>query len=148
MDLDVVVIAKDTLKNKVERLLKSPALTAPLKMHGLTIVETSAPKQTETTQRWKVGLQRAGDELPVRTKVEFSRRDDSEGTKFEAADREVLRSYGLTPVLATHYTTATATRQKIHALAARVAPQARDGNAHGFDRTRVQSTDWLRDAKR
>jgi hypothetical protein len=51
MNLDVVVIAKDTLKNKVERLLKSPALTAPLKMHGLTIVETSAPKQTETTQR-------------------------------------------------------------------------------------------------
>jgi hypothetical protein len=29
-------------------------------------------------------------------------------------------------VLATHYTMATATRQKIHALAARVAPQARD----------------------
>jgi hypothetical protein len=38
----------------------------------------------------------------------------------------VLRPYGLTPVLATHYTTVTATRQKIHALAARAEPQARD----------------------
>ena len=126
MDLDVVVIAKETLRNKVDRLLRSPAVTAPLKAHGLTIVDTSAPKQTETTQRWKVGLRREGDELPIRTKVEFSRREAIAGTKFEAADREVLRPYGLTPVLATHYTTAAAIRQKIHALAARTEPQARD----------------------
>jgi predicted nucleotidyltransferase component of viral defense system len=126
MDLDVVVIAKDTLKKKVDRLLQSPAVTAPLKSHGLTIVESSAPKQTETTQRWKVGLRRAGDELPIRTKVEFSRRDAIEGTEFAAADREVVRPYGLTPVLATHYKTATAIRQKIHALSARTEPQARD----------------------
>lgn len=126
MDLDVVVIAKETLENKVDRLLKSSAVTAPLKAHGLTVVETSAPKQTETTQRWKVCLERAGDEMPIRTKVEFSRRDDIVGTKYEAADREVLRPYGLTPVLAAHYTTATAIRQKLHALAERTEPQARD----------------------
>src|SRR6185437_944785 len=89
MDLDVVVIAKETLKNKVERLLRSPVVTAPLKAQCLTIVETSAPKQTETTQRWKVGLRREGDELPIRTKVEFSRRDAIDGTTFEATDREV-----------------------------------------------------------
>ena len=94
MDLDVVVIARETLKNKVERLLRSPAVTAPLKAHGLTIVETSAPQQTETTQRWKVGLGRERDELRILTKVEFSRRDAIEGTTFEAADREVLRPYG------------------------------------------------------
>lgn len=126
MDLDVVVLAKETLRNKVERLLKSPVVVAPLRAHGLTIVDTSAPKQTETTQRWKVGLLRSGDELPVRTKVEFSRRDAIEGAKYEAADREVLRAYGLTPVLATHYKTASAIRQKIHALAGRTEPQARD----------------------
>jgi predicted nucleotidyltransferase component of viral defense system len=126
MDLDVVVIARETLKNKVERLLRAPVVTAPLKTQGLTIVETSAPKQTETTQRWKVGLRREGDELPIRTKVEFSRRDAIEGATFEATDREVLRPYGLTPVLAVHYTTGAAIRQKIHALAARTEPQARD----------------------
>lgn len=126
LDLDVVVIARETLKNRVNRLLRSPAVTAPLKRHGLTIVETSAPNQTETTQRWKVTLQRAGDELPLRTKVEFSRRDDIQGAKYEAASREVLRPYGFGPVLATHYTTAAALRQKVHALAARTEPQARD----------------------
>ncbi len=126
LDLDVVVVAKNTLKNSVERLLTSPTVTAPLKAHGLTIVEVTPPKQTETTQRWKVGLRRAGDELPIRTKVEFSRRDDIEGATFEATGREVLRPYGLTPVLAKHYTAAFAITQKIHALAARAEPQARD----------------------
>lgn len=58
MDLDVVVIAKETLKRKVARLLVSPVVTAPLKTHGLTIVETSTPKQTDTTQRWKFGLRK------------------------------------------------------------------------------------------
>lgn len=95
-------------------------------MGSQSSTDTSAPKQTETTQRWKVGLSRAGDELPVRTKVEFSRRDDIEETKYEAVDREVLRPYGLTPVLAAHYTTATAIRQKLHALAVRTEPQPRD----------------------
>jgi hypothetical protein len=73
-----------------------------------------------------MSLLRAGDELKIRTKVEFSRRDEIEGAKYEAADREVLRPYGLTPVLAAHYTTAAAIRQKIHALAGRAEPQARD----------------------
>lgn len=126
MDLDVVVMARETLKNKVERLLRSPAVNAPLKAQGLTLVETSAPKQTDTTQRWKVGLRRDGDELPIRTKVEFSRRDAIEGARFEAAKREVLLPYGLTPVLAMHYTTGAAIRQKVHALAERSEPQARD----------------------
>jgi predicted nucleotidyltransferase component of viral defense system len=152
MDLDVVVIAKGTLKSKVDRLLQSPIVTAPLKTHGITIVESSSPKQTETTQRWKVRLRREGDELPIRTKVEFSRRDAIEGTKFEAADREVIRPYALTPVLATHYTTGAAIRQKIHALAGRTEPQARDvfdlslllarPDAAGFELDRPASK-WL-----
>jgi len=126
IDLDVVVIAKDTLKNKVDRLLASPAISAPLKTRGITLLESSAPKQTDTTQRWKVGLRVDGRDVPIRTKIEFSRRDTIEGALYEAADREVLRPYGLTPMLATHYTTAMAIAQKIHALAGRVEPQARD----------------------
>lgn len=125
MDLDVSVIAKDTLKNKVERLLLSPAVRAPLRTRAIEIVETSAPKQTETTQRWKLGLRLEGG-ATIRTKVEFSRRDTIEGARYEAADREVLRPFALTPVLATHYATPAAIAQKIHALAARTEPQARD----------------------
>lgn len=129
IDFDVVVIAKETLKNKVDRLLKSPAVTAPLKTKGIELVEVSAPKQTETTQRWKAGLQAEGLAVPLRTKIEFSRRLGDEaiaGAAFEAVRPEVLRPHGLTPVLATHYTTRTAIAQKIHALASRTEPQARD----------------------
>jgi predicted nucleotidyltransferase component of viral defense system len=126
IDFDVVVIAKQTLKNKVERLLASPLVGAPLKTKGIEVIDVSAPKQTDTTQRWKAGLRVKGLDLPIRTKIEFSRRDAIEGAAFEAADREVLRPYGLTPFLASHYATHAATTQKIHALAGRAEPQARD----------------------
>lgn len=126
IDFDVRVIAKDTLKNKVDRLLQSPLVAAPLRTHAIEIIEASAPKQTETTQRWKAGLRVAGIDVPIRTKIEFSRRDEIAGTAFESTAREVLRPYGLTPILATHYTTHSAIAQKVHALAARTEPQARD----------------------
>ncbi|MBX3187608.1 MAG: nucleotidyl transferase AbiEii/AbiGii toxin family protein [Labilithrix sp.] len=128
LDLDVVVIAKETLKNKVDRLLRSPAVTAPLAARGIELVELSAPKQTDTTQRWKAGL-RVGLAAPVRTKIELSRRRGQrtiEGAAFEAMSAEVSRPHGLSPFPATHYTAESAIRQKVHALAGRVAPQARD----------------------
>jgi predicted nucleotidyltransferase component of viral defense system len=126
MDLDVVVISKTTLKNKVDRLLQSPAVLTPLAAKGVRVVETSAPKQTDTTQRWKAGLRVDGSDVPLRTKIEFSRRDEIDGVAFEATTREVLRPYGLTPFLATHYASHAALAQKIHALAGRAEPQARD----------------------
>jgi hypothetical protein len=126
IDFDVVVIAKETLKKKVDNLLVSPLVTTPLRRHGIEVVETSAPKQTDTTQRWKVGLRVDGTQVPLRTKIEFSRRGEIEGTAFEAMQREVLQPYGLSGVLATHYLTSAAIAQKIHALAGRTEPQARD----------------------
>jgi predicted nucleotidyltransferase component of viral defense system len=126
IDFDVVVIAKGTLKNKVERLLASPLVTAPLKAKGIRLADVSAPKQTDTTQRWKIGLDVEGVHSPLRTKVEFSRRDTLEGSAFEPVQRELLRPYGLTQVLATHYSAHFAIAQKIHALAARTETQARD----------------------
>jgi predicted nucleotidyltransferase component of viral defense system len=125
MDLDVRVTSKGTLKNKVDRLLESPLLTAPLKSHGLDVSDASSPKQTETTQRWKVGLQRTGRPA-LRTKIEFSRRDSVEGAAFEAVPGAVLTPYGMSQVLATHYTTRAAVAQKVGALAQRAEPQARD----------------------
>jgi hypothetical protein len=62
----------------------------------------------------------------VRTKVEFSRRDAIEGTRFEATPHEIANAYGLTPVLSTHYARSAAIGQKIGALAGRTEPQARD----------------------
>jgi len=126
IDFDVVVMAKETLKNKVERLLRAPLVAAPLKAKGIEISESSATKQTDTTQRWKIGLGTKSSSVPLRTKLEFSRRSAIEGAAFASVDPEVLRPYGLTPVLATHYTTRAAIVQKIQALAGRSEPQTRD----------------------
>jgi predicted nucleotidyltransferase component of viral defense system len=126
MDIDVAVMARETLKNKVDRLLRSPAVIGPLKTLGIEVVDTSAPKQTETTQRWKAGLRTQGLSVALRTKIEFSRRASAGGTAFEAVDRQVVQPYALTPFLATHYSTAAAIQQKIHALSERLEPQARD----------------------
>lgn len=126
IDFDVVTIAKPTLRKRVETLLGSPLVTMPLRARGITVTDRSAPKQTETTQRWKVGLSIEGSSVPVRTKIEFSRRDAIRGARFEATPGETVRAYGLTPVLSTHYGRAAAIVQKIEALARRAEPQARD----------------------
>jgi predicted nucleotidyltransferase component of viral defense system len=126
IDLDVAPsVLRQTLEKKIDRTLASTALVHTLRAKGIEVVETSKPKQTETTQRWKAGLQIA--ELGVvRTKIEFSRRGKLAGCAFEAIDREILRPYGLSGFLATHYRLEQAIAQKIKALAGRREPQARD----------------------
>lgn len=62
----------------------------------------------------------------LRIKIEFSRSDSVEGAAFEAVSRAVLAPYGMSQVLATHYTAVAAVRQKVGALAQRTEPQARD----------------------
>jgi hypothetical protein len=127
IDFDVIVIRKDTLFKKVDGLLRSPLVTAPLKAKGIVLAESSAPQQTDTTQRWKVGLEVEGLSVPLRTKIEFSRRGGAiAGALFEATRPDLLRPYGLTPILATHYGAHAGIAQKIHALAGRAEPQARD----------------------
>ena len=125
IDLDVRVMSRETLKNKVDRLLKSPLIGAPLLSRRIRVTEVSTPKQN-TTQRWKLGLDVEGAMVPIRTKIEFSRRDEIEDAAFEAVTPQVLAPYGLTPMLATHYRAQAAVAQKINALAGRPEPQARD----------------------
>src|SRR5438477_362137 len=73
IDLDVSRIPLHVLKEKVGRILEGPALALPLKSWGVTLRDVSAPKQTETTQHWKLGLAAEGRSLPLHTKIEFSR---------------------------------------------------------------------------
>jgi predicted nucleotidyltransferase component of viral defense system len=126
VDLDVAFTAKDTLQNKIRRLLRAPTVSAPLKAHGVTLTEISMPKQTETTQRWKAGLRVDGLAATLRTKIEFSRRASPSGQEFAAVDRELARVYALPPFLATHYGAPAALAQKIRALVGPSEPQARD----------------------
>lgn len=126
LDLDVARLPVHSLKEKVTRILNGPALTLSLKSRGIAVIEMSAPKQTETTQRWKVGLSHEGRSLALHTKIEFSRRAASEEAKVEAVGASVLAEHGFMPLLAPHYPLAPAIRQKVLALVGRTAVQARD----------------------
>src|SRR5688572_22456836 len=74
IDFDVATVGKGTLAKKIDDLLVSPIMVSPLKTQGLLLVDPSKPKQTETTQRWKVGLRSEPSGTVTRTKIEFSRR--------------------------------------------------------------------------
>ena len=126
IDLDVAVVARETLQKKVDGLLQSPIVVAPLKAMGVSVVEVSKPKQTETTQRWKAGLRTQGQRETIRTKIEFSRRAAIAGAAFEAVHASVTSRYMLPPFLVTHYPASQAIIQKIHALCERHEPQPRD----------------------
>lgn len=80
IDLDVSGIEVWALQEKVDGALSASALAMLLRGGGLLVGEFSKPKQTETTQRWKVALVLTGRSEPLRTKIEFSRRN---GEKFE-----------------------------------------------------------------
>lgn len=126
MDLDVARVPVHALKERVARLLEGPALALPLQSRGLAIREVSAPKQTETTQRWKIGLAQAGRAPGLHTKIEFSRRESSEESVVEPFSGTILAEYQMMPVLGSHYPLASALRQKVGALVGRSVVQARD----------------------
>lgn len=126
VDIDVFGIGAHALRDKIDRLLQSPALNDVLATHGLALARVSKPKQTETTQRWKFELRAEGLSLPLHTRIEFSRRGASEEYRLEPVLPGIVRPYGLLPPTVNHYAARGAVRQKIQALAARKETQARD----------------------
>jgi hypothetical protein len=126
MDLDVARMPVHTLKEKVARILGGPALALPLRSRGISVGEITAPKQTETTQRWKVGLLVEAHSLPLHTKIEFSRRRTTEEAVIEPVAASVLAEHQLMTMLVPHYALAAALRQKVSALVGRSTVQARD----------------------
>ncbi|MBI3535003.1 MAG: hypothetical protein HY072_05910, partial [Deltaproteobacteria bacterium] len=86
----------------------------------------SEPKQTDTTQRWKISMRVSGNSIAIPTKIEFSRRSANGTALFEAIDPELTQNYKLYPIYTNHYDRQTAIQQKILALALRAATQARD----------------------
>lgn len=126
MDLDVHLTSVNALQDRVEQILAGTSFAQILQARGLTITHWSAPKQTETTQRWKLTLAARGSELPLHTKIEFSRRGFDPSVAFGPVDSLLMRDYQLTPILASHYPPKTAFRQKLNALIHRSQTQARD----------------------
>lgn len=128
IDLDVANIHVDTLKNSVMKILQTPSFQDSLKPFGVERVvppDISKAKQTETTQRFKIHLITSGGE-DLFTKVEFSRRGFKGEAEVQPVPDTILRAYKLPPLLVPHYGIGSAVAQKIEALAARSAVQARD----------------------
>jgi len=126
IDLDIQTIRKETLANNVEKILSSQPFQMALKQAGIEIETVSAPKQTETTQRWKLSLNCEDSPLPIHTKIEFSRRGFDSGVIFEPVDPMIIQQYHVPPILANHYSAEAAYQQKVGALAGRRQTQARD----------------------
>jgi len=129
LDLDVTGrVAAYALKERVSRVLQSTPLTSALLSRGVRIERVSTPKQTETTQRWKLMLAADGHAVPLNTKIEFSRRaqTDASSAEVEPISLGMARTHGLLPFVAPHYRVPTAVQQKVRALVGRATTQARD----------------------
>lgn len=128
IDFDVTTISVETLKKNIARILDDPTFLSLLKSNqGIEVVEWSAPKQTETTQRWKVTLKLGSQSLNIPTKIEFSRRSrEIIGAETVQVPAELTTGYKLQPILLQHYKLPKAIEQKIGALLNRTEAQARD----------------------
>ncbi len=126
MDLDVGQIETQVLRDKVREVIASRPFAQILEARGIRIDHVTEHKQTDTTQRWKLGLRVKNTSLPLPTKIEFSRRGLDDGVAFGSVDAKLAREYQLPPLMLSHYDAATAFHQKIGALAGRPQPQARD----------------------
>ena len=127
LDPDALGSAPHVLREKFDKILLGRPLEDLLTSQGLELVRLSKPKQTDTTQRWKLELKAAGVSVPLHTKVEFSRRGTrDEAYALEPARSDIVRLYGISAPTVNHYTARSAVRQKIHALASRSETQARD----------------------
>jgi hypothetical protein len=127
IDLDVSdKVPVHALKEKVSRILAGPALTLTLRNRGIRLASVTAPKQTETTQRWKVSLSVEGQTIPLPTKIEFSRRATTDQAVLEPLAPAIVAEHQSMQFLAPHYPLGAALRQKVEALADRREVQARD----------------------
>ncbi len=126
MDLDIHTMAVGTLQNNVNHLIESQAFAQGLRAQGIEIGRSSMPKQTATTQRWKLTLRMTESGAEVPTKIEFSRRGLEGEKAVEPVDAGIIRTYRLYPVIVQHYSVHTAFAQKVSALALREQVQSRD----------------------
>lgn len=126
VDLDLTGARSPNLEQKIDRVLDSPALGALLRVGGLTVAECTKPKQTQTTRRWKLGIDAPDRTEPVRTKIEFSNRNGDRRHRLDPLPAEVVEPYALRPPTVQHYIDDAPAEQKVQALALRSETQARD----------------------
>lgn len=126
IDLDVEGVPYWRLGEKVGGLLESTQIRLLLGVKDLLIDDVSHAKDTETTQRWKIGIKAPGHSEPIRTKVEFSYRPAQGEYRLDRIPPDIVAPYALRPPTVQHYVGQTPTEQKVRALAGRSETQARD----------------------
>lgn len=126
IDFDAVGEEGWKLEEKVDEALGAPAVAALLRSAGVTVAQVTKPKQTDTTQRWKVLLATPTRDEPISTRIEFSRRNGERRWLLEAVPDRVVAPYALRAPTLLHYEAAPATEQKVKALARRAETQTRD----------------------
>src|SRR5882724_2065164 len=119
LDMDVSVTSGETLKKKVDKILASPRFRKALLLYGIEIEQVSTPKQTGTTQRWKMALEVKGLSEPVHTRIEFSRRESSAESVLGPVAKPIADFYGSSPFSASHYGLAESIAQKVSAMTGR-----------------------------
>jgi predicted nucleotidyltransferase component of viral defense system len=117
IDLDAhPQVSVNTLGKIVDTILESRGFVSNLSPQGVVSLNFRKPKQTNTTQKWKVDLL-IGDQVTT-TKIEFSRRageiNDLQGTP----GPELLSRYKMMPFAAKYYGAEEMTVQKLGALSA------------------------------
>lgn len=126
MDIDVSPrLPVRTLRHTVDQLLGGPAIIAGLRPRGIVGLQFSTPKQTETTQRWKILLTLAGG-ATLSTRLEFSRRATEIDAERSTPTPEILEMAFLPPFVAAHYGPTEMAAQKIRALGSPSRVAARD----------------------
>lgn len=126
IDIDVNIIGKETLTKNVRKIINSANTKRFLQWHKIEIISYSEPKQTQTTQRFKLSLKNPQSGIFLNTKIEFSRRGIEDETKFETIDPLIAQKYQIASFFINHYTAKSAYKQKIRALIGRNKTQARD----------------------
>ncbi|HEV8352954.1 MAG TPA: nucleotidyl transferase AbiEii/AbiGii toxin family protein [bacterium] len=97
-----------------------------LAIKDLELETVTKPKQTATTQRWKVSLRARGSSSLTWTRIEFSRRSRDSRNELEQVPPELAERFALRSPTTRHYLPSAAAEQKVKALAERTETQARD----------------------
>ena len=126
MDLDIAnQVRVETLGKAIDTILESRAFSASLTSQGINRIRWTKPKQTETTQRWKISLS-VSENSPLHTKIEFSRRYEKVSYSTGVPSSEILDCYKMIPFAVQFYDALSMTLQKISALASPSRHAARD----------------------
>ena len=132
VDLDVDPSAKQAVVRTISALLPSRWLAERLQSVGIERVDYSGrpAKNTDTTVRFKMAVvNKGGIRLPTRIEASLRDRSPGDAVTAEAPAQAVIQRYqnaGVEGLMIPHYPRDPMIRQKIRALAARSATQARD----------------------